>query len=224
VFNLQGSEIIIVMLLALVVLGPEKLPDAMRKMGQMFAELKKLSSGFQNEFRSAIDEPMRELRDTANVLRDSADFTKLQEGERQEKPKSAEMAPVNPDDVPTDAIPTFESPNDDQTGPDLAADSQPAPFADDHSDAERPAPTPTPVPAPPLPFSAMSAPEPSDPDADDATTTENVTIDNAASGGDEPAVESPPSDGVMPSGDEGTTSDVGDDAGNDTDDETNIGR
>ena len=53
VFNLQGSEIVIVLLLALVVLGPEKLPDAMRKAGQFYAELKKMSSGFQSEFRSA---------------------------------------------------------------------------------------------------------------------------------------------------------------------------
>ena len=30
-FNLQGGEIVIIVLLALVVLGPEKLPDAMRK-------------------------------------------------------------------------------------------------------------------------------------------------------------------------------------------------
>ncbi len=50
-FNLQGSEIIIVLLLALVVLGPEKLPDAMRKAGKAYAELKKMSSGFQSEFR-----------------------------------------------------------------------------------------------------------------------------------------------------------------------------
>ena len=67
VFNLQGSEIVIVLLLALVVLGPEKLPDAMRKLGELYAELKKMSSGFQSEFRAAIDEPMREVRDTANV-------------------------------------------------------------------------------------------------------------------------------------------------------------
>ncbi len=131
-FNLQGSELVIVLLLALVVLGPEKLPDAMRKMGQAFAELKKMSAGFQNEFRSAIDEPMREIKDTANVLRDSADFTKLQSGERTEKPKSAEMAAADPTEVPTDEVPTFDSaPDDESEGPSLAADSEPAPFTDE---------------------------------------------------------------------------------------------
>lgn len=127
-FNLQGSEIIIVLLLALVVLGPEKLPDAMRKMGQAYAELKKMSSGFQSEFRAAVDEPLREVRETANVLRDSADFTKLQDGTRREKPKSGEMAPLapaDPDQVPTADTPMFD------TGPGEAADSKSPPFADD---------------------------------------------------------------------------------------------
>lgn len=105
-FNLQGSELIIILLLALVVLGPEKLPDAMRRAGRFYADLKKMSSSFQDEFKSAVDEPMREMRETANVLRDSADFRKLQSGDRPEKPRSAEMvAPADPDAVPTDDVP-----------------------------------------------------------------------------------------------------------------------
>lgn len=105
-FNLQGSELIIILLLALVVLGPEKLPDAMRKAGQFYAELKKMSTGFQSEFRAAVEEPLKELRETANTIRDSADFTKLQSGERAEKPKSAEMvAAPDPDDVPSSDLP-----------------------------------------------------------------------------------------------------------------------
>jgi sec-independent protein translocase protein TatB len=124
VFNLQGSELIIILLLALVVLGPEKLPEAMRKLGQFYAELKKMSSGFQQEFRNATDEPLREIRETANTLRDSMDFRKFASGEREEKPKSAEMAaatstatplhttvaPADPDAVPTTAVPHGEAP------------------------------------------------------------------------------------------------------------------
>jgi sec-independent protein translocase protein TatB len=120
VFNLQGSELIIILLLALVVLGPEKLPEAMRKLGQFYAELKKMSSGFQQEFRNATDEPLREIRETANTLRDSMDFRKFASGEREEKPKSAEMAtptatmhttvaPADPDAVPTTDLPSGEA-------------------------------------------------------------------------------------------------------------------
>ena len=115
-FNLQGSELIIILLLALVVLGPEKLPEAMRRAGRAYSDLKKMASGFQQEFNAAMEEPMREVRETADLLRDSADFTQLQDGEREEKPKSAHMgdatdvAPADPDAVPTDDIP-FSGPS-----------------------------------------------------------------------------------------------------------------
>lgn len=72
-FNLQGSEIIVILLIALVVLGPEKLPDAVRKFTQTYSELKKMSTGFQAELKSALDEPMREMRETADLVRNAAD-------------------------------------------------------------------------------------------------------------------------------------------------------
>lgn len=167
-FNLQGSEIIMVLLLALVVLGPEKLPDAMRKMGKAYGELKKMSSGFQAEFKAVVDEPMREIRDTANVLRDSADFTKLQSGEREEKPKSADMlAPSDPDAVPSDTIPDFSTPTDEagEDGPDLAADSKPAPFSGVSSTA-------------PSSFAPVTM-VPPPPQADEPTTGESEAADGA---------------------------------------------
>ena len=74
VFNVQGSEMIFLLLIALVVLGPEKLPEAVRKFTKTYAEFKKTVGGFQNEFRDAMDEPMRELRETANLVRDAAKF------------------------------------------------------------------------------------------------------------------------------------------------------
>ena len=197
-FNLQGSEIIIVLLLALVVLGPEKLPDAMRKMGQAYAELKKMSSGFQSEFRAAIDEPMRELRETANVLRDSADFTKLQDGKREEKPKSgnmADLAPADPDLVPTDDPPTFDTDSaDGADGPDLAAESKPAPFADQSDSgssdvaAALPPSGPRPLPATPPPFTGMSNSTPAD-SLNRADQVNERTVDAAASDPDPAAGE-----------------------------------
>lgn len=146
-FNLQGSEVIIILLLALVVLGPEKLPEAMRKAGRWYSDLRKMASGFQEEFRSAIDEPVREIQETANLLRDSADFTTLQAGERDEKPKSAEMgdasaglAEADPNAVPTDDIPfRADSPStpDEPRGSDAFGDlPEPARLSDARSDAQ----------------------------------------------------------------------------------------
>lgn len=65
---------IFLLLIALVVLGPEKLPEAVRKFTKAYAEFKKTIGGFQNEFRDAMDEPMRELRETADLVRGAAKF------------------------------------------------------------------------------------------------------------------------------------------------------
>ncbi len=125
-FNLQGGELIIILLLALVVLGPEKLPEAMRKAGSLYAELKKMSSGFQEEFRAAMNEPVKEMRETANMLRDSADFTKLRDGERSAKPHSAEMvAAADPEAAPVDEVPFEAADEPAQSGRDAASGGQP---------------------------------------------------------------------------------------------------
>jgi sec-independent protein translocase protein TatB len=41
------------------VLGPEKLPDTARKIGNVMGELRRMSSGFQDEMRSAMDDVTR---------------------------------------------------------------------------------------------------------------------------------------------------------------------
>lgn len=71
VFNISGSEVVLILLLALVVLGPEKLPEALRRFGRVYGEVKRISTGFQSEFRDAFEEPMRELRETAQLTKDA---------------------------------------------------------------------------------------------------------------------------------------------------------
>ena len=100
-FNLSGSEIVVILLLALVVLGPEKLPDAMRKFGKTYAEFKKMATGFQQEFKSAIDEPMREMRETADLLKKSADFSRAPPHRRPPSPRSTAGRRRSPTPSPT---------------------------------------------------------------------------------------------------------------------------
>jgi len=65
-FNFSGSEIIFLLILGLVVLGPEKLPPVLRKMGQMYGQLKKITGDAQSEFRGAFAEPLRDMQKAAN--------------------------------------------------------------------------------------------------------------------------------------------------------------
>ena len=87
-FNLSGSEIVFLLLLALIVLGPEKLPEAVRKFGKAYAEFKKMSTGFQSELKSALDEPMREMRETAEAFKKAVNFD-LEDGDPAEGERAA---------------------------------------------------------------------------------------------------------------------------------------
>ena len=54
-FNLGAGEVLVIMLLALIVLGPQRLPDAARQIGKFTGEIRRLSSGFQQEMKSAFE-------------------------------------------------------------------------------------------------------------------------------------------------------------------------
>jgi sec-independent protein translocase protein TatB len=55
-FNVGGGELIVILLVALIVLGPQRLPGAARQVGKVLGDLRRVSSGFQNELRHAFDE------------------------------------------------------------------------------------------------------------------------------------------------------------------------
>lgn len=54
-FNVGAGEMFVIMLLALIVLGPERLPKAMGQVGRTVAQLRRISGGFQDEIRRAMD-------------------------------------------------------------------------------------------------------------------------------------------------------------------------
>lgn len=55
-FNVGGGELLVIMLLALIVLGPQKLPGAVRQAGRVMGEVRRISSGFQQELKDAFDD------------------------------------------------------------------------------------------------------------------------------------------------------------------------
>lgn len=55
-FNIGGGELLVILLLALIVLGPQKLPGAVRTAGRVMGEVRRVSSGFQQELKTAFDE------------------------------------------------------------------------------------------------------------------------------------------------------------------------
>ena len=61
-FNLSGTELVFIAMLGLIVLGPEKLPSAMRKAGKVYREFRNITSNMQREVNKVMEEPIREVR------------------------------------------------------------------------------------------------------------------------------------------------------------------
>ncbi len=162
-FNVTGGELVIILLVALIVLGPDKLPDAIRKVGRVYGELRRMSTGFQSEIREALDEPMREVRDTMNSMkggfmggddpppgtRMTAPSNGAPSGPSTDAEASpAETAPVEPSPVVDTAPVTLEE---------LAASpAEASPAAPSPTNGSTPVPTAAPVPTPdPAPAPAL---------------------------------------------------------------------
>ena len=60
--NLGGGEILVILLLGLLVLGPERLPGAVRQAGKALRQVRKVTVGFQEELRSAVEDPIVEAK------------------------------------------------------------------------------------------------------------------------------------------------------------------
>jgi sec-independent protein translocase protein TatB len=55
--NFSPERLFVVGLIAMVVLGPSRLPQAARTLGRLVAELRRMSSSFHDEVRGALAEP-----------------------------------------------------------------------------------------------------------------------------------------------------------------------
>lgn len=53
-FNIGGSELIVILFVALIFLGPERLPTAAKQVGKTIASLRSMAQGFQREFEDAV--------------------------------------------------------------------------------------------------------------------------------------------------------------------------
>jgi len=72
--DLFSAKFVFLAVVALVVLGPDKLPAALRAAGRLLAELRRLSAGVQAQSRSmmteaGLAEPIAELRSVSRTLR-----------------------------------------------------------------------------------------------------------------------------------------------------------
>jgi len=56
--SIGAPEILVILVVALLVLGPNRLPEAARQAGRVLAEMRRISAGFQAEMRDAMQTPV----------------------------------------------------------------------------------------------------------------------------------------------------------------------
>lgn len=90
------SELLVVMVLALVVLGPERLPKAMQTFGRWFGKAKRTVSNFNQQVNRELelDEMKKKLAEHEAVIKQQAEGSDLQKlrDEAEQKIKAAEEA------------------------------------------------------------------------------------------------------------------------------------
>ncbi len=104
-FNVGGPEVLVILLVALIALGPAQLPQAARKVGQVMTEIRKVSSSFQRELSTAfeVEEAKEKSKEKPTSSGGPTDRTK---GRTNGTEPAAELddEPVEPDaDAPDEA-------------------------------------------------------------------------------------------------------------------------
>lgn len=141
-FNLSGTELVFIAVLGLIVLGPEKLPGAMRKAGKIYREIRSISSNVQREVQKVMDEPMRQVKslieEPANELKKaSKDVNDVFAGKMphlERKPAADAAAAFVAASSASATTASTETPSPEKTAPDKAsadvAQSHEAPSAE----------------------------------------------------------------------------------------------
>ncbi len=97
-FNVGGGEFMLIALIALLVLGPDKLPDFARKSARMIGQLRSMSQGFQNEMKSVID-----LDEMKGLMNEGTGTMQGTRGPRLVGPIDEGSGPLDPSASPPDA-------------------------------------------------------------------------------------------------------------------------
>lgn len=73
-FDIGWSELIVIGIVALVVIGPKELPGVLRMVGQWVGKVRRMAAEFQGQFQEAMREAeMAELKKQVDDIRQTAD-------------------------------------------------------------------------------------------------------------------------------------------------------
>jgi sec-independent protein translocase protein TatB len=74
-FNIGGGELLVIMLVALLVLGPDKLPGAAKQAGEFLTKMRSMSNDFRQEIKDAVPDEVLDLKREVDETRRSLQRT-----------------------------------------------------------------------------------------------------------------------------------------------------
>ena len=79
------SEIVFLLVIALILFGPEDLPDIARAIGRIVFEIKKAASDITREFQDAIDDPVNTVSKSLDTIINTNNQTKNSDDQAKEE-------------------------------------------------------------------------------------------------------------------------------------------
>ena len=67
-FQVGGPEFLVIVIVALIAVGPDQLPGVVRKLGRWASQARAMTSGLRNEFMAGIDEIEASVREPVEEL------------------------------------------------------------------------------------------------------------------------------------------------------------
>ena len=87
-FNIGGGELLIIILVIVIFIGPSKLPEVANTLGRLSATVRRFNQSFQDEVRNSFDDPIEEaarergkelLREGSNEVDNTSSMDSLSE-------------------------------------------------------------------------------------------------------------------------------------------------
>jgi TatA/E family protein of Tat protein translocase len=97
-FGIGMTELIVIMVIALVIIGPSKLPELAKALGKGLAEFRKASQEIKDSFN--LDEEIRTIKnDTMDTINDFKESLNEEDEDKDEGPESSDEETVSADET-----------------------------------------------------------------------------------------------------------------------------
>ena len=99
-FDIGWSELLLIGIVALIVIGPKELPGALRTLGQWMAKIRRMASEFQGQFQEAmreaeIDQLKKDMDDMAAKAKDYTNFDPIEDVRRDIEKSVGDLPPLD---------------------------------------------------------------------------------------------------------------------------------